>query len=137
AASDAADKARGQVSLFGMLEETTATKDDGLLRVAEWPQSELLAHEKELLGFYITGHPLTPFADLLEKYTLANSRTAGALGSRTMTRIGGIISGVQQGLSKKSGKPYAMVTLEDLEGSFTMLCMNENYDKFRSLLQPS
>jgi DNA polymerase-3 subunit alpha len=135
AASAASDKARGQSSLFGMLEERAEVKDDGLLRVPEWSQSELLAHEKELLGFYITGHPLTPFASILEKYTLANSNTAAALGSRTMTRLGGIITGVQQGMSKKSGKPYAMVTLEDLEGSFTMLCMNENYDKYRSLLE--
>ncbi|HTD67818.1 MAG TPA: DNA polymerase III subunit alpha, partial [Candidatus Limnocylindria bacterium] len=135
ASSAAADKARGQVSLFGMLEEKAETKDDGMIRVPEWSQSELLAHEKELLGFYITGHPLTPFAPLLERYTLSNSRTASALGARTMTRIGGIITGVQQGMSKKSGKPYAMVTLEDLEGTFTMLCMNENYDKYRSLLE--
>jgi DNA polymerase III subunit alpha len=135
ASSAAADKARGQSSLFGMFEERAEAKDDGLIRLPEWPQNELLAHEKELLGFYITGHPLTPYAPLLEKYTLTNSRTASAAGSRTMTRIGGIISGVQQGMSKKSGKPYAMVTLEDLEGSFTMLCMNENYDKFRHLLE--
>ena len=135
ASSAAADKARGQSSLFGMLEEQAEVKDDGLLRVPEWSQSELLAHEKELLGFYITGHPLTPFAPILEKYTLANSSTAAALGSRTMSRLGGIITAVQQGMSKKSGKPYAMVTLEDLQGSFTMLCMNENYDKYRSLLE--
>ncbi|HMJ90845.1 MAG TPA: DNA polymerase III subunit alpha [Candidatus Acidoferrum sp.] len=135
ASSAAADKAKGQSSLFGMLEEKAEVKDDGLLRVPEWPQNELLSHEKELLGFYITGHPLTPFATLLEKFTLHNSKTASALAPRTMTRIGGIISGVQQGMSKKSGKPYAMVTLEDLEGSFTMLCMNENYDKYRLLLE--
>ncbi len=60
---------------------------------------------------------------------------ADALATRTMTCIGGIITGVQQGVSKKSGKPYAMITLEDLEGSFTMLCMNENHDKFRHLLE--
>jgi DNA polymerase-3 subunit alpha len=137
ASSAAADKAKGQSSLFGMLEEKAESKDDGLLRVPEWPQSELLAHEKELLGFYITGHPLTPYAPLLEKYTLTNSKSAATLGPRAMTRLGGIISGVQQGMSKKSGKPYAMITLEDLEGSFTMLCMNENYDKFRHLLEPN
>jgi DNA polymerase-3 subunit alpha len=51
-----------------------------------------------------------------------------------VTRIGGMIGAVQQGVSKKSGKPYAMVTLEDLQGSVQILCMNENYDKFRSLL---
>ena len=39
----------------------------------EWPQHEILAHEKELLGFYVTGHPLTPYAPLLENYALHNS----------------------------------------------------------------
>jgi DNA polymerase-3 subunit alpha len=135
AASAATDRARGQVSMFGMLEEKAEVKDDGLLRVPEWSQSELLSNEKELLGFYITGHPLTPLAPILERYTLANSKTATALPGRSMTRIGGIVVAVQQGMSKKSGKPYAMVTLEDLEGSFAMLCMNENYDKYRHLLE--
>src|ERR1043165_9653484 len=95
ASTTAADKARGQSSLFGMFEETAPVKDDGLIRVPEWPPSELLSHEKELLGFYITGHPLTPYADLLGKFTLTNSKTASALPGRTMTRIGGIISGIQ------------------------------------------
>ena len=53
-----------------------------------------------------------------------------------MTRIGGMVSTVQQGMSKKNGKAYAMVTLEDLEGTFSMLLFNENYDKFRELLVP-
>src|SRR5262249_43699725 len=90
--------------------------------------------EKELLGFYVTGHPLTPYVPLLEKYALANSVSAAQLANRSLTRIGGLISTVQQGISKKSNKPYAMVTLEDLEGSISMLCMNENYDKYRDLL---
>jgi len=86
------------------------------------------------LGFYVTGHPLTPLAPLLEKFCLHNSATAKTLTPRTMTRIGGMVGAVQQGMSKKSGKPYAMVTLEDLEGTFSMLLMNENYDKYREHL---
>ena len=134
AASAAADRVRGQVSLFGMMEEPTAAKVEKTAQLPEWPQHELLAHEKELLGFYVTGHPLTPFAPLLEKFCLQTSTTAKALAPRTMTRIGGMIGSVQQGMSKKSGKPYAMVTLEDLEGTFSMLLMNENYDKYREHL---
>jgi DNA polymerase-3 subunit alpha len=100
----------------------------------EWPQHELLAHEKELLGTYISGHPLTPYAPILEKYSLSNTITLAQLPNRGLTRIGGMIAAVQSGISKKSGKPYAMVTLEDLEGSVQILCMNENYDKYRELL---
>jgi DNA polymerase-3 subunit alpha len=51
-----------------------------------------------------------------------------------MTRIGGMIAAVTHGTSKKSGKPYSMVTLEDLEGSVQLLVMND-YDKFRPLLE--
>ncbi len=134
AASAAADRVRGQVSLFGMMEEPAAAKVEKPAQLAEWAQHELLAHEKELLGFYVTGHPLTPLAPLLEKFCLHNSTTAKTLAPRTMTRIGGMVGAVQQGMSKKSGKPYAMVTLEDLEGTFSMLLMNDNYDKYRELL---
>jgi DNA polymerase-3 subunit alpha len=131
----AADRARGQGNLFGMLEESpppVTTQEAGAL--PEWPQHELLAAEKELLGFYVTGHPLTPYAPILEKYLLHDSMSAKTLESRTMTRTGGMISTVQQGVSKKSGKPYAMVTLEDLKGSMSLLCLNENYDKYQALL---
>ncbi len=129
------DRQRGQASLFGAFEEKASDQGEKVARLPEWPQSELLAAEKELLGFYVTGHPLTPYASILEKYALHNSITAAQVQPRTVTRIGGMISAVQQGISKKSGKPYAMVTLEDLEGSMQLLCMNENYDKFRELLK--
>src|SRR5262249_10170464 len=73
---------------------------------------------------------------LLQTYCLHNSTSATTLPPRNLTRIGGMISGVQQGFSKKNGKPYAMVTLEDLQGTMSMLCMNENYDRYRELLVP-
>ncbi len=134
AASIIADRQRGQSSLFGALEEKTVPMPEAATNLPEWPQHELLAQEKELLGFYVTGHPLTPYAPILEKYTLANTSTLAQLPNRSLTRIGGLIGAVQNGISKKSGKPYAMVTLEDLEGSVQILCMNENYDKYHALL---
>ena len=134
AASVISDRQRGQSSLFGALEEKTVPMPEAATNLPEWPQHELLGHEKELLGFYVSGHPLTPLAPILEKYSLNNTSTLAALPNRSLTRIGGMIAAVQSGFSKKSGKPYAMVTLEDLEGSVQILCMNENYDKYQSLL---
>ncbi|MGV3773310.1 MAG: DNA polymerase III subunit alpha, partial [Verrucomicrobiales bacterium] len=135
AASVIQDRQRGQTSLFGMLQEASNNQEEKFARLPEWGQSEILAAEKELLGFYVTGHPLTPYASLLQRYGLSNTTTAAQLPSRSVTRIGGMIGAVQQGISKKSGKPYAMVTLEDLEGSCQLLCMNENFDKYRELLK--
>jgi DNA polymerase-3 subunit alpha len=134
AAGILSDKQKGQSSLFGALEEKAATLPDTIKNFPEWPQHELLAHEKELLGFYVTGHPLTPFAPILERYALTNTAKLAELPNRSLTRIGGLIAAVQHGVSKKNGKPYSMVTLEDLEGSVQILCMNENYDKYRELL---
>jgi DNA polymerase-3 subunit alpha len=105
-----------------------------LIKLEEWPQHELLAAEKELLGFYVTGHPLSPLAPILEKYSLHTTVGLAGLQNRSMTRIGGMVGAVQSGFSKKTNKPYALVTLEDLEGSVQFLCMNENYDKYRELL---
>jgi len=137
AQSAAADKARGQSSLFGMMQETPSAKAaEAGPKLPEWPQSQMLAFEKELLGFYVTGHPLTPYAPILEKYSLANTATLASLPNRAMTRLGGMVSAIQQGVSKKSGKPYALVTLEDLHGTVQVLCLNDNYEKSASLLTP-
>jgi DNA polymerase III subunit alpha len=134
AASILSDKQKGQSSLFGALEEKTPPMPEAISNLPEWPQHELLTHEKELLGFYVTGHPLTPFAPILEKYTLANTAKLAELPNRSLTRIGGMIAAAQHGFSKKSGKPYSMVTLEDLEGSVQLLVMND-HEKFRPLLE--
>jgi len=137
AASIVADRQRGQSSLFGKLEESASAMPESLSRLSEWPQHELLAHEKELLGFYVTGHPLTPFVPIIETYALANTAALGQLQNRSLTRIGGLIAAVQHGVSKKNNRPYLMATLEDLEGSVQVLFLNENYERYRELLQPN
>jgi len=133
AASILSDKQKGQSSLFGALEEKTPPMPEAISNLPEWPQHELLAHEKELLGFYVTGHPLTPLLPLLEKYSITNTAKLAELPNRSLTRIGGMIAAATHGFSKKSGKPYSMVTLEDLEGSVQLL-VNE-HEKFRPLLE--
>jgi DNA polymerase-3 subunit alpha len=136
AASIISDRQKGQSSLFGMLEDKAVdAMPEAIASLPEWPQHELLAYEKELLGFYVTGHPLTPYAPILEKYCLANTGQLMELPNRSLTRVGGLIAAAQHGVSKKSGKPYSMITLEDLHGSAQVLVMNENYDKFRPLLE--
>lgn len=137
AASAAQDRARGQTSLFGLLEDQPAALGESIVRVPEWPQSDLLAAEKELLGFYVSGHPLTPYADLLEQFALATSSALAQVPHRTMTRIGGLITAAAHGISKKTNKPYALATIEDLTGSVQLVCLNESYEKHKALLAPN
>jgi len=83
AASIASDRQRGQSSLFGALEEKAQSMPESIRNLPEWPQHELLAHEKELLGFYVTGHPLTPYVPILEKYALTNTAKLAELPNRS------------------------------------------------------
>jgi DNA polymerase-3 subunit alpha len=136
AAESKQDKQSGQSSLFGMLEEASPRVQVSGPKLPEWPQSDLLAAEKELLGFYVTGHPLSPYATVIEQYALTTIDKAAKLPNRTLTRLGGMVGAIQNGFSKKSNKPYAMVTIEDMQGTMQMLCMNENYDKYKELLVP-
>ena len=135
ASSQARDRESGQTSLFGAFEESSKSMQDTVPDIAEWEREDILAAEKELLGFYVSGHPLDPYRELLGQYCLHDSETVKALESRKVTRVGGLITAVQRGISRRTNKPYAIATVEDLNGSFQVLCMNENYDKYQGLLE--
>jgi DNA polymerase-3 subunit alpha len=111
--------------------QTRAEKGAGL---PEWPMTERLAAEKELLGFYVTGHPFNPYKPLVDKFGFATSSALAGMENRAVVRYAGLVSSVMQGISKKSNKPYMMASVEDLTGSVQILCMNENYEKCRPLL---
>ena len=134
ASSQARDRESGQTSLFGAFEQSSQSMQDIVSDLAEWDRGDILAAEKELLGFYVSGHPLDPYRELLGQYCLHDSETVKALESRKVTRVGGLIATVQRGISRRTNKPYAIATVEDLKGSFQVLCMNENYDKYQELL---
>ena len=137
ASSLAVDRTRGQETLFGMLEEKAAPLPETLSELPEWPDHEKLAHEKELLGFYASGHPLTPFQLVLEKYCLHLSTALAALPNRTVTRVGGLVTEVRRGVSKKSDRPYLIATLDDLAGTVELLCTGDNYDQHAQALVPN
>ncbi len=135
AASLLADRQRGQSSLFGAFEDRAMSRPEDSLNLPEWPEHQMLADEKALLGFYVTGHPLTPYAPLLQKYSLATTKSLADLPNRSLTRIGGMIAEVTRAESKKTGKKYALVTLEDLEGSVQILFINESYARYSEMLE--
>jgi len=133
--SIASDRVRGQSSLFDTFDGAPAlTAAAKPIELPEWPTTEKLAAEKELLGMYLSGHPLQPYEVLLQRYALHTIAELTTLENRSMARVGGLVAAIQEGLSKKSGKKYALVTLEDLTSNVQMLLMNENYDRFRPLL---
>jgi DNA polymerase-3 subunit alpha len=133
ASSLAGDKAKGQSSLFEAFDSAPKKKVEKPVVLPEWPTSERLSYEKELLGMYVSGHPFRPFLKLAERYATHTIEELATLPNRGMARVAGLVTGVQDGVSRKSGKKYAMVTVEDLTGTAQILAMSENYDKFRPL----
>ena len=133
AASTAADRARGQETLFGLLDADNTEDDEipaALRNLPEWDDAERLAHEKELLGFYVSGHPLNPHLGTLKHYATHQVTDLKELPDRTISRVGGLVSTAKRAISKKTDKPYCTATVEDMTGQVTVLCVGDNYEKF-------
>jgi len=131
AASKLRDRKSGQGSLFDLMGDDPAQgniTDDELPECAPWHETEQLAGERELLGIYMTGHPLTRYADTLKLYRLHAIDELGALEHHTRTRIGGIASSIVRKITKKK-ENMAVVTLEDLEGAIEVVVFPDTYSR--------
>ena len=132
------DKAMASTSLFGDTEAVEITKPE-IPRAAEWPAIERLNKERELVGMYLSSHPLDEYE--FEMRHLCNTTTAElkdleALKGRSTIRVGGLITSVRNGTSK-AGNPYGVFTLEDYEGPHEFALFGKNYVEFGKYMIPS
>lgn len=104
-----------------------------LPNITEWDQSQLLTNEKDSLGFYISGHPLSGYEDILEKFTSADTLTIQEIADKTAIRIGGLVRGVKV-IRTKKGEPMAFVTLEDMHGTVEITVFSSLYAEIVDLL---
>ena len=128
------DRASGQVSLFDDM-PPPASKP-ALNRVVPWTEHEKMSNEKELLGFYVTGHPLDAYAALLAEGRYQTIASLNELPDRASFRIGGAIVQVDKKFTKKEGKPFAVVWLEDLTATLEVVLWNEVYTTISDALVP-
>ena len=106
------DRLSGQVSLFGDLELAPAGKRNGRTTdFAPWSLSEKLSYEKELLGFYVTGHPLDAYRDLLEAGKYSPITELVNLEDKGQVKVAGSISSLEKKFTRKEGKLFAVVML--------------------------
>ncbi len=107
------ERQRGQTSLFDTVASTAGTlqQTQELPEVPRWSNMELLARERDLLGFYLSGHPLNPFVRELESLTTPLAQL-GQQQAGTPLRIGGLITRVARRMDRRN-QPLAFVTLED------------------------
>jgi len=137
AASAAAhkDRAIGQVSLFDDFLTATAPPKSSVPVVPPWPVAEKLAYEKELLGFYVTGHPLDPYRKVLQNGKYVSIASLPEMEDKANVLIAGALSVVEKKFTKKEGKPFAIVTLEDLTDSLEVMIWNKNFAQAAPLLE--
>jgi DNA polymerase-3 subunit alpha len=128
------DKRSGQGALFAAESSLAASRMQApapsLPDVPELPNADLLKFEKELLGFYITSHPLMQHQMLIEQFTTATTRDVLHLAEGREVVLGGMIARVKKTVVKhgrSAGQPMAIVTLEDLEGQIDATIFSDVY----------
>jgi DNA polymerase-3 subunit alpha len=142
ASSSQRDRASGQVSLFDAMDfsPAPAATSTSVSSTPEWSKDERLAHEKELLGFYVTGHPLDKFRGIIdsERY-----RRIGLIDEilidnpRDRFPFAGMVRSLQA-KTTKTGKPFGVLVLEDFTGSTEIMLWGETFVPARDagLLEP-
>ncbi len=133
AAASQRDRAVGQESLFGALGEGDGLAAPKLIETADWGERERLSHEKELLGFYVTGHPLGAVAPLLSRFTDTTALTTTGKAGREV-RVGGLLTSLRETRTKR-GQRMGFGQLEDLEGSFELVIFSEPFEQHVALLR--
>jgi DNA polymerase-3 subunit alpha len=126
AASAAAhrDRAAGQVSLFADEAHLPSSRK----RVVKpWSEHEKLSYEKELLGFYVSGHPLDAFLDFIAAKNFQSITSLSEMDDRATFKVAGAITQIDKKFTRREGKPFAVVWVEDLTGTLEVVIWNEVY----------
>ncbi|MBN1796508.1 MAG: DNA polymerase III subunit alpha [Sedimentisphaerales bacterium] len=142
-----ADIAKGQMSFFGPCSflrqedagETDYSKDHEKLPAVEpWPEAQMLAYEKDVLGFYVTSNPLSHCAEKISAYSTANSSELERINQDRQIVIGGMVTRIRYHVTQKgrnAGSRMAVFILEDLQGEVEVVLFAETFNKFSHLVE--
>jgi DNA polymerase-3 subunit alpha len=122
----------GQLSLFGT--GTGVTENITLPLIPDADRRETLGWERELIGMYMTEHPLTPYMEDIHRVVTHYSSTLADAADEERTRVAGMVSGLRP-YQTKNGKMMAWVTLEDLTGVIELVLFPRIWEKFQFALE--
>ncbi len=128
------DKKRGQTSLFDLAGKTKTMTTPKIPDVPELPISDILSKEKEMLGFYVSGHPLTRYEEELKTFVTRNTQTIEDAKDGDELYIGGVITHVKTSIDRKK-KQMAFATLEDFVGTVEVVIFSDSYEKSRRIIR--
>jgi DNA polymerase-3 subunit alpha len=145
------DAAAGQSGLFGMFDDDTTTKssksEDALPAAPAWDEHTRLQNEKDVLGFFVSGHPMDKYRDKLRNMKVVDTVTAcemkpepqqfrrGQSDTSNEIQIAGVITGLKVAKSKRSGEMYAQASLEDTVGKIELIAFSSAYEKLAEKLK--
>ncbi len=136
-----ADRRSGQMNLFGeeTAEPETQTALNNLPEIDEFPEKAKLMMEKEVLGMYLTAHPLEEYQALLASFCSHQTTNLKDVKDRQEVIVGGMISSIKLANTKnpKPGAPskYANFDLEDVQGAVRCICWPDGYEKVGHMIQ--
>ncbi len=127
------EKADPQMGLFDTGENRQIANLPPMPKIDEWDEKQLLAFEKDSLGFYITAHPLTRYKEILDKFTTADTMSVKEMNDGKAVRIGGSVRSTKRIMTKK-GEPMAFAAIEDMHGSVEVTIFSSVYNSANGLL---
>ena len=135
-----AEKAQQQNSLFGGMDAIDVVHPIAP-KAEKWPVIEKLNKERELVGIYLSAHPLDEYSVVLNN--MCNTRCSMIGRNANMTELakadevtfGGIVTSVNERFSQKTGKPFGFVTIEDFEGTGELALFGDDWARWNNLLK--
>lgn len=126
------DQRLGQTTMFDLMSAETATPK--MAAVEEWPELEKLQHEKQALGLYISGHPLTRYQDQIKRLASHDVQGLQEMADKSEVGLCGMVATCKE-IRTKRGKRMGFIGLEDLTGNVEVVVFNELYERSVDLLQ--
>lgn len=131
-----AEEAAGQMSFFSMGDEGGFKKnEDALPQMKEWPKNEILAYEKEFLGFYLSGHPLAHYKTEIKEFVEYTTKDLKNVVEGKEVKIIGIITSIKLTTTRKSNERMAIIRLQDMEGEIESVIFPSTYPNVAEILK--
>jgi DNA polymerase III alpha subunit len=131
------ERASGQASLFDMgpAEAAPERPEPQLPDVPRWAEAERLAREKEILGFFISGHPLERFSDEVRVFDQVNTAALKQYRDQKV-ELACVVTSVSRQISRKNGSEWGRLTVEDFYGTASVLAFGDVWEQYHDLLVP-
>jgi len=131
------EKSSGQLSFFDQTQKENGFKktENNLPVIKEWPEPQLLAFEKDMLGFYVSGHPLARFAKQLKRFVSCSTASLHEHKDQDTVKMVGLIVKIKHTVTRAKQEKMAILKLEDLEGAVEVLVFPRAFARISSYIQ--